>query len=78
MEYMSDSILNSQHDFCNSMNDKLKTAMIYTIKSTDGIKKKFFEEESSTVLELSNAARNYVCITLEMMKEVQEILRPAL
>ena len=27
MEYMSYSILNSQHDFCNSMDEKLKDAM---------------------------------------------------
>ena len=72
MEYMSDSILNSQHDFCNNMDDKLKTAMIDTITATDDINKKFFEEEGSALLELSNSARNYVCLTLERKKDVKK------
>ena len=57
MEKLSDYILNTQHNFCNHMDDLLKDAMIDTLPATSEINKKFFDKDGTAMKEISNQAR---------------------
>ena len=57
MGKLSDYILNTQHDFCNHMDDLLKDAMIDTLPATSEINKKFFDKDGTAMKEISNQAR---------------------
>ena len=68
---MSNIVLNVKHDFCNSMDTKIKSAMIDALPNNDATTNKFFEDERNIINEMSDAARNYICILLENTKDLK-------
>ena len=62
---MSNLILNTNHDFCNNMDQKMITAMVEALPNNDSINNKLFEDESLTINKLSNTARRFICLLLK-------------
>ena len=68
---MSNLVLKTKHDFCNNMDSKIKSAMIDALPNNDATTNKFFEDERNIINEMSDAARNYICILLENTKDLK-------
>ena len=71
MEKLSEYILNTQHNFCNQMDNMLKDAMIETLTATTEINKKFFNKVGTIMQDMANAACAYVCLLIEKKRELK-------